>query len=89
MIEYVMIGCAIFLVLLSFVGLYRAYKGPTAADRIVAINVISTKVTVVIVLIALWIKQGSYVNVALIYAMIGFITTIGVAKYLLKGRLDA
>jgi len=89
MIEYVIMGCAIFLVLLSFVGLYRAYKGPTAADRIVAINVISTKVTVVIVLIALWIKQGSYVNVALIYAMIGFITTIGVAKYLLKGRLDA
>ena len=89
MIEYVIIGCAISLVLLSFVGLYRAYKGPTAADRIVAINVISTKVTVVIVLIALWIKQGSYVNVALIYAMIGFITTIGVAKYLLKGRLDA
>lgn len=89
MIEYVIIGCAIFLVSLSFVGLYRAYKGPTAADRIVAINVISTKVTVVIVLIALWIKQGSYVNVALIYAMIGFITTIGVAKYLLKGRLDA
>jgi len=89
MIEYVIIGCAIFLVLLSFVGLYRAYKGPTAADRIVAINVITTKVTVVIVLIALWIKQGSYVNVALIYAMIGFITTIGVAKYLLKGRLDA
>lgn len=89
MIGYVLIGCAIFLVLLSFVGLYRAYKGPTAADRIVAINVISTKVTVVIVLIALWIKQGSYVNVALIYAMIGFVTTIGVAKYLLKGRLDA
>lgn len=89
MIEYVIMGCSIFLVLLSFVGLYRAYKGPTAADRIVAINVISTKVTVVIVLIALWIKQGSYVNVALIYAMIGFITTIGVAKYLLKGRLDA
>ncbi|MBU1142007.1 MAG: cation:proton antiporter [Firmicutes bacterium] len=89
MIEYVIMGCAIFLVLLSFVGLYRAYKGPSAADRIVAINVISTKVTVVIVLIALWIKQGSYVNVALIYAMIGFITTIGVAKYLLKGRLDA
>jgi multicomponent Na+:H+ antiporter subunit F len=88
MIEYVIIGCVIFLVLLSFVGLYRAYKGPTAADRIVAINVISTKITVVIVLIALWIKQGSYVNVALIYAMIGFITTIGVAKYLLKGRLD-
>jgi multisubunit Na+/H+ antiporter MnhF subunit len=42
----------------------------------------------VIVLIALASKQSSYVNVALVYAMIGFVTTIGVAKYLMKGRLD-
>jgi multicomponent Na+:H+ antiporter subunit F len=49
---------------------------------------ISTKVTTTIVLIALVTKQGSYVNVALIYAMIGFLTTVAVAKYLIKGRLD-
>jgi multicomponent Na+:H+ antiporter subunit F len=88
MIDYVVIGCAIFLVILSLVGLYRAYIGPRAADRVVAINMISTKITTVIVLIALASKQSSYVNVALVYAMIGFVTTIGVAKYLMKGRLD-
>jgi len=88
MIEIAVIFSAIFLVLLSFVGLYRAFVGPTAADRIVAINMISTKVTTTIVLIALVTKQGSYVNVALVYAMIGFLTTIAVAKYLIKGRLD-
>jgi multicomponent Na+:H+ antiporter subunit F len=88
MIEIAVITSAIILVLLSFVGLYRAFVGPTAADRIVAINMISTKVTTTIVLIALVTKQGSYVNVALIYSMIGFLTTIAVAKYLIKGRLD-
>jgi multicomponent Na+:H+ antiporter subunit F len=88
MIEIAVIVSASILVLLSFVGLYRAFVGPTAADRIVAINMISTKVTTTIVLIALVTKQGSYVNVALIYAMIGFLTTIAVAKYLIKGRLD-
>jgi len=88
MIEYAIYITIIFLLLLAFVGLYRAILGPTAADRIVAINMISTKVTAIIVLISLVTKQSSYVNVALIYAMIGFLATIGVAKYLLKGRLD-
>ncbi len=88
MIEIAVIVSAIILTLLSFVGLYRAFVGPTAADRIVAINMISTKVTAIIVLIALVTKQNSYVNVALVYAMIGFLATIAVAKYLIKGRLD-
>ncbi len=77
-----------FLIGLAFVALYRAYKGPTAADRVVAINVITTKVVTIIVLIAAITNQNSYVNVALVYALIGFMTTIGVGKYLLKGKLN-
>ena len=88
MIEVMVIFCAVFLILAAFVGLYRAYIGPSASDRVVAINVISTKVTTIIVLIALVTSQESYVNVALVYAMIGFVATIGVAKYLMKGKLD-
>jgi multicomponent Na+:H+ antiporter subunit F len=88
MIEVVIYICIIVLTLTSFVALFRAYKGPTAADRIISINVISTKVVTIIVLIALITTQGSYVNVALIYAMIGFLATIGVAKYLMKGKLE-
>lgn len=88
MIENVIIGVSVFLVVMAFLSLYRATIGPTAADRIVAINVIATKVGTIIVLIALVTHQYAYVNVALIYAMIGFVATIGVAKYLQKGRLD-
>ena len=88
MIVNALVVAAIIMVLLTFVGLYRAFKGPTAADRVVAINMITTKVTVIIVLIALITVQQSYVSVALVYALIGFIATIGLAKYLLKGRLD-
>ncbi len=73
--------------MMSFVALWRAYKGPRAADRVVAINVTTTKVATIIVMIALVTAQKSYVSVALVYAMIGFIATIGVAKYLIKGKL--
>jgi len=87
MMEYSLLGLAVVLSLLIFVCLYRAYAGPTAADRVVAIDVISTKVAVLIVLIAILTEQQSFMDVALIYAMIGFITTIAVSKYLEKGKL--
>jgi multicomponent Na+:H+ antiporter subunit F len=73
---------------MTFAGLFRAYVGPTAADRMVAINMITTKVTTIIVMIALVTAQELYVSVALVYALIGFVTTIGVSRYLMKGKLD-
>lgn len=87
MIETAVIISIIILLLLTFVGLYRAIVGPTAEDRIVAINMISTKVTAIIAMIALVTAQAFYVDVALVYALLGFITTIGLAKLLLKGKL--
>ncbi len=87
MIEQLFIGSAIFIMILAFASLYRAMVGPTAADRVVAINMISTKVSVIIILVALVLEQKNYVDVALIYAMVGFITTVSVAKYLEKGKL--
>ena len=88
MIESTILVCTIVLAVLAFLSLYRAYQGPTAADRIVAINVISSKVVTIIVLIALLTFQESYVNVALVYAMVGFSATIAVSKYLNKGKID-
>ncbi|HOI47009.1 MAG TPA: monovalent cation/H+ antiporter complex subunit F [Bacilli bacterium] len=87
MVETVIIVCTIILMVMTFVGLFRAYVGPTAADRMVAINMITTKVTTIIVMIALLTMQELYVSVALVYALIGFVTTVGVAKYLMKGKL--
>lgn len=75
------------LAILSFASLYRAIKGPSVADRIIAINVISTKVTVMILLISIVLNQTGYMDVALIYALVGFITTLSVSKYLAKGKL--
>jgi multicomponent Na+:H+ antiporter subunit F len=78
---------AVFLALLSFMCLYRAYAGPTAADRVVAINVITTKIAMLIVLLSIITGQEVFVDVALIYAMMGFIATICVSKYIEKGKL--
>ncbi|MEN1759120.1 monovalent cation/H+ antiporter complex subunit F [Anoxynatronum sibiricum] len=75
------------LALLTFFCLYRAYAGPTAVDRVVAINVITTKVAMLIALLSIITGQEIFVDVALIYAMMGFIATICVSKYIEKGKL--
>ena len=89
MIETAVLIGIIILILLTFVGLYRAIVGPTPEERIVAINMISTKVTIIIVMIALITSQAFYVDVAIVYALLGFVTTIGLVKLLMKGKLGA
>lgn len=80
-------GTIIFLALMTFFSLYRAYAGPSAADRVVAINVLTTKIAMLIVLLSMVTEQEVFVDVALIYAMMGFIATICVSKYIEKGKL--
>ncbi len=80
--------CAILVMMMVFLSLIRALIGPTAPDRITAINIIGTKILVIITLIARVYEQQYYLDIAMVYALMSFITTIGVAKYLEKGALD-
>ncbi|SET06844.1 multisubunit sodium/proton antiporter, MrpF subunit [Natronincola peptidivorans] len=87
MIFNALTAMAVFLAVLAFFSLYKAYDGPTAADRVVAINVISTKVAILIAILAVTTNQEAFVDVALIYAMMGFVATVCVSKYIEKGKL--
>ncbi len=81
------IGCII-LVLMTFLCLYRAYVGPTVADRVISINVISTKAVVIMVLVSVVYHKEYFLDIAIVYSLISFLATIGVAKYLQKGVLE-
>jgi multicomponent Na+:H+ antiporter subunit F len=73
---------AIIIMLFIFVCLYRGIKGPTVADRIVAINVIGTKTIIIIIMVSFIFHETFFIDVALIYALINFIATLGIARYL-------
>jgi len=79
---------AIVVMVMIFLSLIRALAGPTAPDRVAAINIIGTKTLVIITLIARIYGQEFFLDIAMIYALMSFITTIGIAKYLEKGALD-
>lgn len=68
------------LVTLAFVLLYRAAIGPTIYDRVVAVNAIGTTAVVVIALVAGALDQPGFLDVALVYAMLNFLLSLGVAR---------
>ena len=66
-------------------ALYRFIKGPTAADRVVAFDVLTIISITGIVLTALAAGRGIYLDVALVYALLSFLGVIVVARYLEGG----
>lgn len=66
---------------------YRVARGPTTPDRVVALDTIATNVVAIAVLFALSTGQGFFVTVSLVLAIIGFISTIAVARYVTEGDI--
>jgi multicomponent Na+:H+ antiporter subunit F len=75
------------LILLSAMIFIRVIIGPSITDRVISINVLGTKVSMMIILLSFITSQESYVSVALIFAMIAFVATIGISKYIDHGNL--
>ena len=70
-----------------FFCLYRAVLGPTTADRIIGINVVGTKVITAFVFLAAIFQKGSYLDIAMLYAMLIYVTTLAFIKYLEQRNL--
>jgi len=70
------------LTLCTFLCLYRIAMGPTSADRIVAIDTLGTVVVGFCCLLVLIGRREFYMNVAISWALLSFIGTIALAKYL-------
>ena len=65
---------------LIFLCLVRAIRGPRVADRIVSINMISTLVIATICVLSIKQAQGYLADVAIIYALIGFLAVVVLCK---------
>jgi len=68
-------------------GIFRILRGPRAQDRVVAFD--SLYVNAMLLLIAFGIRSGStlYFEAALIVALLGFVSTVALAKFLLRGEV--
>jgi len=74
-----------FLFIPIVLAIIRVVKGPTAPDRIVGLDTINTIVIVSMVIFGVISKSVIYIDVAIVYALLSFISTLFIAKYLEGG----
>lgn len=68
-------------------NLWRLFKGPGVADRILALDTMVINVIGLIVLIGIAEGSGTSFEAALLLAMVGFVGTVAYAKFLLRGDI--
>jgi len=82
--EYLFVFLA--LLLCSIMAIIRVIRGPTAPDRIVGLDTINTIVIVLMVVFGAAFNEVIYIDVAIVYALLSFVTTLFIAKYLEGGN---
>lgn len=80
-ITYGLIGIAILL------NIWRLLKGPDSVDRILALDTLTINVIGVVLLLGLAFGTRVYFEAALILAMMGFVGTVALCKFLLGGDI--
>ena len=76
------IGIGVALCLHMFLTLHRVIHGPTAIDRIMGVNVIGTKTTILLIIIGtIYHRVDMFVDIALAYALLNFLVTIAASRY--------
>jgi multicomponent Na+:H+ antiporter subunit F len=72
----------------STLVLFRVLTGPTAADRIVAVDILGILIVGMLALFGLYYNQGFFIDIALIWALLSFIATLAFSKVLEGRQLD-
>ncbi len=80
-IAFALLGFSIFL---AFV---RLLKGPDLPDRILALDTLYINAIALVILLGLHLGSALYFEAALLIAVMGFVGTIGLSKYLLRGDI--
>ena len=73
------------IVLAAILASVRGLKGPTASDRIVALDSLTTITTAALVVLGLYFERYIYIDVALIYAVLGFVGVLTLGRYMEGG----
>jgi multicomponent Na+:H+ antiporter subunit F len=75
-----------FLLLSIVLVIIRVIKGPTAPDRVVGLDTINTIVILSMIVFGAATQNVIYIDVAIIYALLSYISTLFIAKYLEGGE---
>ena len=83
-----LIASAVAILVVMVMAIARALLGPTIYDRILAVNLFGTKTVLLIAVIGFLFGRPDFLDIALVYALINFISIVGVLRYFEYSRSE-
>lgn len=83
--QYFFAGAALLMALMLVGAAVRLFLGPTAPDRIVALDAVNTLVSAIMMLLAAVYDSVIVLDVAIVYMALSFVSTLYFARYLEGG----
>lgn len=87
MLEYVILLSLLILSVALLLSLLRLMSGPEMPDRILALDTLYINALALLVVFGIWLNSELVFEAALLIAVMGFVGTVAVAKYLLRGDI--
>lgn len=87
MLAYVIPVCVGLVGMALVLTLIRLIRGPSLPDRILSLDTLYINALALIVLLGIWENSDLYFEAALLIAIMGFVGTVAVSKYLLRGDI--
>lgn len=88
MIIHTAVAIALALVVIAMLlSLYRLLRGPDTVDRVLALDTLYVNAVALLILFGIWLGSTINFEAALLIAVLGFIGTVALSKYLLRGDI--
>jgi len=70
---------------ISVLSILRIVFGPTPEDKMIGLNLMAAQVLAILVLVAVKTRRTILLDVALVYAVLGFVGILAIARYFFQG----
>lgn len=87
MLEIILPISFVIIALAMVLSIYRLFKGPSLADRILSLDTLYINCIALLVLLSIYLDNVLYFEAALLIAVMGFVGTVALSKYLLRGDI--
>ncbi len=87
MLDKVVLIASVMLAIALLLNLYRLVKGPSLPDRILALDTMYINTIALIVLLGVSQRSLIFFEAAMLIAMMGFVGTVAISKYILRGDI--
>ena len=66
---------------------WRRIKGPRHSDRILALDTMVINAIALLILLGIWLGTSIFFEVSLLFALVGFVSTVSYCRFLLRGDI--